>query len=123
MDEKKDKLSKIVVEIHPSIAAHAGELDEVLRGMLGELFHGLNIEEIKDETRHGIFATIYVDPGLDEREIEAVVEAVEKFAPRPVVVTPEPSIRSLLDRVTALEDFKDDFQRQLDELSAAIGKK
>ena len=116
MDEKKDKLSKIVVEIHPSIAAHAGELDEVLREMLGELFHGLNIEEIKDETRHGIFATIYVDPGLDEREIEAVVEAVEKFAPRPVVVTPEPSIEDVRKQL-------DDIQRQLDELSAAIGKK
>jgi len=123
MADKQDKLGKIVVEIQPSIAAYAGELDEVLREMLGELFHGLNIEEIKDETRDGIFATIYVDPGLDKREIEVAVEAVESFTPQSVAVRPEPSIRDLLDRVSALEDFRDDFQRQLDELSAAIGKK
>lgn len=115
MDEKEDKLGKIVVEVQPSIAAHAGELDEALRFTLGELFHGLNIEEIKDETHDGIFATIYVDPGLDERESERVAEAVKKFAPQPVVVTPEPSKQELFEQLQRIE-------QQIEVLREAIYK-
>ena len=115
-DERKDKLARIEVEVTKEVAAHAAELDAVLRLMLGEVFHGLSIEEIKDKTHDGIYATLYVDPGLDKRDIEAAMAAVQGFAPQPEVETPAPTVEEALKQLA-------DIQQQLDKLRADLEKK
>lgn len=114
-DERKDKLDYIQVEVTKAVTAHAGELHELLRLMLGASFHGVSFEEIKDDKRNGFFATICVDPGLDKRDIEATIAAVQAFTPKPEVETPAPTVEEALKQL-------DDIQRQLDKLRADLEK-
>lgn len=112
-DERKDKLDYIKVEVQKAIAAHAGEMDELLRLMLGASFHGVSFEEIVEKERTYTVAIVIVDPGLSKQDIETVVRMVREFQPKPQTEPPAPSPEEVLKRL-------DDIQQQIDKLRADI---
>lgn len=108
--ESKTREIAIKVENGDALVKHIGEIDALAKEAIGEGYGGLSIDS------ESVRIQVSADVKVNERTLEALIEAIRTYQPPEVPVRPEPSKQDLMDKLDLV-------QQQLDALRDAIEKK